>query len=632
MPASNLIPNPKLLLSALILGLIPTLPATAQDALGDGHALDGNLSTRGTRNDATSTGGLRPGQTNSGALTNPNIRLQLSTNSDFRAQNLATPSAFQYSGGLYNNPWYWQHAGSLETEMMTGGMGDGGVGSWYFAGDNGLYSPAFSGMRQDSSDRVKAGANLSAIDSLNRISPSYIPPGQPGNVLQSPGESSPSDYSYPWEYTIGGQSPFLRDARRGESMRSDFSQRDLDGEPRVVGSGITAGQQMIKYTASNLRGLGAVFPGAMPGDRGLTQFDVLRSDEDNRKGRLTMQPGAAYQTRFSPDLLTRDRVNRRMNPATIPGESPQIEDTLEKMAKRYKQLNPGADNATLVNQLDQDYAQIQQDIAQFQIKPRLDRLAELEAMASKPEEDEEDATAPGVGTLTPRDSDEGEPGEVDEAGNTKRRVNYGDMGLVLQHGQRVASLATGDQTRFDDLLLGGQNKLAKGEYFWAEKRFQRALRFMPGHPLATAGLAHSQMGAGLHLTAALVLKSLLGFQPEMIDVVYDPGLLPKPDDLEDSITELKRRLTMGKDLDDYGFLLAYIGHQLDRPELIRTGLDAMARSNQDHVFNDLLQRIWLPQKEVTLPELNLPIPIKQIDAEVEEAEAPVEGEGLIDDE
>ena len=104
----------RLALTVLILGLQSVGSVQAQDALGDGHALDGGLNVMGSRN--TAVGTTRPGQANVGALTNPNTALTLTSNADFRAQNLATPEAFIDSSSLYNNPWYWAHAGSLELE------------------------------------------------------------------------------------------------------------------------------------------------------------------------------------------------------------------------------------------------------------------------------------------------------------------------------------------------------------------------------------------------------------------------------------------------------------------------------------------------------------------------------------
>ena len=94
----------RLALAILILGLQSVSSVQAQDALGDGHALDGGLNVMGSRN--TAVGTTRPGQGNIQALTNPNTALSLTSNADFRQQNLATPSAFMDSSSLYNNPWY----------------------------------------------------------------------------------------------------------------------------------------------------------------------------------------------------------------------------------------------------------------------------------------------------------------------------------------------------------------------------------------------------------------------------------------------------------------------------------------------------------------------------------------------
>lgn len=636
----------RLIVFILLIAILPATEVRGQSALGDGHALDGNLNTRGTRNGSGGT--LRPGESGNNLIA-PNLRAGLATNADFSAQNLADPGAFSHSGGgLTNNPWYWQRAGTLQGEAMQGGLGGGlggGVSARYFQGDGSqygprsAYSPFFRNNFESTGKRVGFGSDLDALDQLNRMSNTYIPPGQPGNVLQSRGASTPKGYRDPWEYTTGRASPFLRDVRRGELMRNDLSNRELRTEPREVGSGISANQQMIRYTASNLRGLGAIFPGASPMDIGITQYDLLRAREDEQDERGNkVKLGEVYETRFAPDLMEKERINDRIQSNKLGQSSPQIDSVIEKMAQRYKEINPK--DTDLVGHFEQDYRQVQREIAQFPIQPRLDRQAALEEVL--PEEMDELRAGPEL--PMPATPNNIIPGMVDETGATTERpeLNYDNVGIILRHGQRVDSLATGDQTRFDELLKAGQSKLKDGEYFWAEKRFARALRFTPGHPLATAGLAHSQLGAGLHLTAALTLKSLLGFQPEMIDVVYDPSLLPDLADLERNIKEIDDRIARDEDLDDYGFMLAYIGHQLDRPELIRRGLNAMARANQDLVFTDLLTRIWLPETEVDIPPIVLPKDLLEadgagIEVDVEEAapeaeveQAPIELVPLLD--
>ncbi|MDP7008144.1 MAG: hypothetical protein QGI78_01080 [Phycisphaerales bacterium] len=169
-----------------------------------------------------------------------------------------------------------------------------------------------------------------------------------------------------------------------------------------------------------------------------------------------------------------------------------------------------------------------------------------------------------------------------------------EIALILQHGQRIEQLESKDQTRFNELMVLAAERFANGEYFWAERRYDRALRFTPGHPLATAGLGHSRIGAGLYLSASLALQSLLSLQPEMIDVEYADTLLPPRLELVKAAVELTSRLNEKRDGGTYGFLLAYIGHQLGDKEMIERGLAVFEeREGGNDPFVRLLKDIWL---------------------------------------
>jgi len=141
-------------------------------------------------------------------------------------------------------------------------------------------------------------------------------------------------------------------------------------------------------------------------------------------------------------------------------------------------------------------------------------------------------------------------------------------------------------------VAAGERSLREGEYLRADRRFTRALRFIPGQPLATVGLISSQVGAGLYLSAALTLKSLMVFQPEMIDVQLNEALLPRSQELDRTISILTGRVQKDEDLHRYGLILAWIGHQLDRDHLVQSGLDAMRRSGRESDFTALLEQIW----------------------------------------
>jgi hypothetical protein len=172
---------------------------------------------------------------------------------------------------------------------------------------------------------------------------------------------------------------------------------------------------------------------------------------------------------------------------------------------------------------------------------------------------------------------------------------------ALRHGLRVDQLSTTMQDRFNELVTSAEKSLSEGEYFLAERRFERALRLVPGHPMATVGMAHAQLGAGLYFSASLTLRTLLAEQPEMIDVSYAPHLLPTSDRMKAAVEAIRQRMTAEtppRDKASYAFLLAYIGHQTSDETLIRAGLAAMSEVDPQNTLLPLLDQIWLVEGNV----------------------------------
>ena len=144
-------------------------------------------------------------------------------------------------------------------------------------------------------------------------------------------------------------------------------------------------------------------------------------------------------------------------------------------------------------------------------------------------------------------------------------------------------------------MQSGEQLLSQKRYFDAEERFISAMSSRPGDVNAQIGRTHAQIGAGLYLSAALNVRQLLITNPEISGMRFAPKLLPEQARLDEIIPALRDGLTSLTSGSDSGLLLAYLGHQLDRPQDIREGLAAL-REHGDEAeqrLADLLQGVWL---------------------------------------
>jgi hypothetical protein len=203
-----------------------------------------------------------------------------------------------------------------------------------------------------------------------------------------------------------------------------------------------------------------------------------------------------------------------------------------------------------------------------------------------------DAPSPNDPSVTPAETEEERAAR--EAAELRKTVS--DAGKVLKHGETITDLSPGDRARVDELVRTGQQQLAAGDYFRAERCFDQALELHPDNPLLFAGLAHSQIGAGLHLSAALTLRTLFAGHPEMIDARYERSLMPNETRLRLGIESLRKRIAQGQDADGFGLTLAYIGHQMGDADLVREGLGHLRGTIENDLLNQLLKQIWLGEE------------------------------------
>lgn len=165
----------------------------------------------------------------------------------------------------------------------------------------------------------------------------------------------------------------------------------------------------------------------------------------------------------------------------------------------------------------------------------------------------------------------------------------------LRHGTQVRDLTPGERARVDELVRDAQLELERGDFFRAERFFDSALTLSPNNPLLLAGLANSQLGAGVFLSAARTLRSLFSEYPEMIDARYEARLLPNETRLRLSIETLRARMQDGNDAPSYALVLAYVGHQMSNRALVEESLEVMRGSDDWDAMRELLRGIWLPE-------------------------------------
>jgi hypothetical protein len=177
-----------------------------------------------------------------------------------------------------------------------------------------------------------------------------------------------------------------------------------------------------------------------------------------------------------------------------------------------------------------------------------------------------------------------------------RTLSVEEISEVLRHGGRISRLGAEDKRRVDELIGQGEQALRDGDYFKAERRFLQAQDLTRANPLVEVGIAHSQLGAGLYLSASLTLRNLFLENPELIDAVYDPALLPPPARLARVVAMIRNRIDLGEDRSGYGLLLAYIGHQTADRAMVEEGLALVGGTPSLDASRELLQGVWLGER------------------------------------
>ncbi|GAB4385284.1 MAG: hypothetical protein Kow0022_10570 [Phycisphaerales bacterium] len=130
----------------------------------------------------------------------------------------------------------------------------------------------------------------------------------------------------------------------------------------------------------------------------------------------------------------------------------------------------------------------------------------------------------------------------------------------------------------------GQSLIAAERYFDAEERFTQALTIRPGDVDAQVARVHAQIGAGMYLSAAVNLRTLLLDHPELVSVRYAANLLPSVTRIGEVAADFRAAaeavrvenptLAAIRRARAAGLLMVYLGYQTNDRALFEEGLEA----------------------------------------------------------
>ena len=414
-------------------------------------------------------------------------------------------------------------------------------------------------------------------------------------------ESTPSTVDNP---TILRDQPEsrLRLDRANAQMSFGRSNWDINGD-RTIATTTSTRNEPLRYVISPLRGL-QIENLTDPLTRGgLSLYERARARQDIAMGITTLDDYRRVRAGMEIEPTDPRRVDSRLRPES---ESDRLRmDGAKVLPKSY------LDILDIINK-DTTATPKPEGAPAAGEKSNLDKVRDaLEPLRPKPKPgvDKPDAMKPDPTKSSTGDTDrgslvspEGTPrsGEADrEADREKRRgpeMSVEDAARILRHQQTVRELGRDDKRRIDELVKQGEAALREGDYFRAERRFEQAQSLAADNPLTEAGIAHAQLGAGLYLSTSLTLRNLFTSFPELIDVRYDRSLLPAQERLDSAIAVMRQRMQRGDDVQGYGLVLAYIGHQLGDRALVAEGLAGISGNEKLDTMRKLLEGVWLGTK------------------------------------
>lgn len=539
--------------------------ARAQNALGDGQALDRNLRQgSGGRNDSVRDLNALIRFNNSVVTGNASGGKSFRGDSGYRSTD-------DFRGALGSDALFgFRRDTAITSAPVVAGIRGTDALRYQFSLTTGQAPPASVGALPDFSYGVNRGAN-----------PVHAP-GVITSVEQRPITGSSLSSSLRSTADFGAQQT-LRPTVLGYRQLQDGRQSYLTASPLLGVSEFTLGTAAGAEAGAPGSDQPGNIRGATPGLTGVESIPSyinapVGAKEEPRPGQIITKIDAPRAVTEQFQRALQEGRTRPVQPSANDPTKPAIE------AVPNPTENPGA-------AWERDVDRIRQFLRNEGPTPPSDNTTPL-----KPEKP--DASADPNKPRTLEDLISPETG----------RVNA-DVLRALQSTRPILNNLAPDNAAPADTyavhMSRGERLLRDGRYFDAEDAFVRALALTPSDPLASIGRVHAEIGAGLFLSAAANLKTFFADNPTMIGTRYGANLNPSAEraaSLSRQLRSVTRTPTSAMQR-EAGMLLAYLGYQLKNVEQTKEGLAAMAEhttpeESSEVLLLGLLQRVWVEGRDL----------------------------------
>lgn len=245
---------------------------------------------------------------------------------------------------------------------------------------------------------------------------------------------------------------------------------------------------------------------------------------------------------------------------------------------------------------------------------RLEQLRQdmIEGLLAPQTEDPAEGAEPAPGEAAP---DGAAPDDPAAGGEDRFGFDQETLDLLRMGGGEPARdfVAPDIGGVYAEHMRMGQEAFAAERYFDAEARFAQALSIRSNDVSAQLARIHAQLGAGMYLSAALNLRTLMFEQPAIVSARFDASLLPEGERLSEIVSALREGVAEGE-MDSpgagslrraraSGLLLAYLGVQTADEKLVNEGIRAARRAidragadepenRSDQRLLDLIEAVW----------------------------------------